>query len=150
NMASDSIRKDSSRYATTYSKASFREQLTSGTLLTLTPDSGLGDVELETLTGITGFQRFPSPAALARALFLRPSEQSDFMQQSTDPVQCIDGDNFTDVHDRRTTRSAAGRRERARWPRVASARRRARADGDRACRRARLRAEARRQWRALR
>jgi hypothetical protein len=99
NMASDSIRMDSSRYATTYSKASFREQLTSSTLQTLTPDNGIGDVELETLTGITGFQRFPSPAALARALFLRPSEQSSFMQQSTEPVQCIDGDNFTDVHD---------------------------------------------------
>jgi len=55
---------------------------------------------LENQIGIQGFGRFPTPAALNRALFLRQSEKSLFMAASTDDVLCSDGDRFIDVHDR--------------------------------------------------
>jgi len=100
NMTSDSIRKDASRYATTYSKASFREQITSSTVRGITPDSGLGDGILQTLVGITGFTRFPSPAAATRSLYLRYNEQSSFLQNTTSPVLTKDGDKFIDIHDK--------------------------------------------------
>lgn len=99
NMASDSIRMDEDRYETTYSKASFREQIMSGTVKTFIVDNGVGDSLLEAQTGITGFTRFPMPKALTRSLFLRPNEQSSFLQNTIEPVRCRDGDLFTDVHD---------------------------------------------------
>ncbi len=99
NMASDSIRKDKTRYATTYSKASFREQTTSDLVRNLVFDSSVGDALLTLQTSIDGFTRFPSPAALNRTLFLRPNEQSQFLQQTTVPVTCSDGDSFIDAHD---------------------------------------------------
>jgi hypothetical protein len=96
-IADHSITDDPNRPDTRHA-ASFREQMTDSTLRGLVPDSGLGDTILETLTGISGFGRFPTPEAASRALFLDHDHQSSFMQGSTDPVQCVDGDNFIDVH----------------------------------------------------
>jgi hypothetical protein len=96
-MADTSITDDSSRPETRNS-ASFREHVTSGVLHTLILDDGAGDFTIETLTGISGFGRFPTPAAAARSLFLDPQHQSDFLRNSIDPVPCNEGDLFTDVH----------------------------------------------------
>jgi hypothetical protein len=92
--------KGTAREATTYAEASFREHLTNSTVKGLIFDNGVGDGLLETQTGITGFTRFPTPAAAARSLFLKPNEQSAFLQDTTEPVLCRDGDKFTDVHDK--------------------------------------------------
>jgi hypothetical protein len=102
-MASPSIiqaTKGTSREATTYAKASFREAITDPTVHGLIFDNGVGDTLLQGQVGITGFTRFPTPKALARSLFLRPNEQSSFMQGTTDPIPCTDGDKFTDAHDK--------------------------------------------------
>lgn len=89
-----------SRYQTTYSKASFREALQTATLRTFLPDSTTSDSLLESslLIGITGFTRFPTPEALSRALFLDTAHQTSFVNNSIDPVRCRDGDRFIDVH----------------------------------------------------
>jgi hypothetical protein len=102
NLASDDVRMDTNRRATTYNKASFREQLTDFPLKTTTPDSLVGDALLENLIGIHGFTRFPTPKALTRALFLRPDDSGTpaFLINTTDPITCSDGDRFIDVHDR--------------------------------------------------
>lgn len=100
NMASDPIRQDSSRFATTYSKASFREQITNSTVKGLVFDNGLGDGLLQLQTGIDGFTRFPSPKALTRSLFLRQADQSDFLKDTMEPVRNKDGDLFYDIHDK--------------------------------------------------
>jgi hypothetical protein len=102
NLASDAVRMDATRRATTYSKASFREQVTDPGLKGLISDDTLGDTVLQGMVGITGFTRFPSPKALARALFLRASDSgtSQFLKDTTDPTTCTDGDQFIDVHDK--------------------------------------------------
>ena len=90
----------SSRYATTYSKVSFREQLTSGVVQSLMPDSGFTDSILGSSCGtnISGFGRFPTSAALNRVLFIDQSHQSDFINGTMDPTRCSDGDRFIDAH----------------------------------------------------
>lgn len=102
NLASDDVRMDTSRRATTYNKASFREQITSAALKLATADNALGDTVLQGLIGITGFTRFPTPKALARSLFLRPDDSGmpQFLRDTTEPITCRDGDRFIDVHDR--------------------------------------------------
>lgn len=77
------------------SGADFCGHITSGGLLA----TGC-PLAIEGQVGITGFTRFPTPAALNRSLFLRNGEKSSFMQSSTDDVTCADGDKFIDVHDK--------------------------------------------------
>ncbi|HET9622967.1 MAG TPA: hypothetical protein VFP84_16460 [Kofleriaceae bacterium] len=94
---------DPVRFATTYSKASFREQIVDPTFQGLVPDGPLGDTELQGLIGITDFVRFPTPKALARALFLdvnKDSGVSNFLRETTTPLVCKDGDRFIDVHNK--------------------------------------------------
>ena len=103
NMASDTVRMDKARFATTYAKASFREQITdSFTRTVFAPDTPTGDAAIEGMVKITGFTRFPSPRALDRALFLRPTDDgmSSFLKGATEPIRCKDADLFIDVHDR--------------------------------------------------
>jgi len=102
NLASDGVRMDATRRATTYNKASFREQITDLAMKASTGDNAFGDDILEHLIGITGFTRFPTPKALTRALFLRPEDSGipSFLTDTTAPITCRDGDRFIDVHDR--------------------------------------------------
>lgn len=102
NLASDTVRKDATRRATTYSKASFREQIVDPAFRTIVVDSDNGDRVLQGMVGIQGFTRFPTPKALGRALFLRDTDSgmSQFLKDTTEPVTCTDGDRFIDVHDR--------------------------------------------------
>jgi hypothetical protein len=97
------------RYDTTYSKASFREQITDSTLRGLLYDDDqthillFGDTTDQFMSGqlmtkIPGFTRFPQPQALARSLFLDYNHESSFLQSTIDPVRCSDGDLFIDVH----------------------------------------------------
>lgn len=95
-IADRSITDDKSR-PETRNAASFREQMDPA-YQSLVTDDALGDFALETLTGISGFTRFPTPQAASRALFLDHDHQSSFMQDTTDPVKCVDGDTFIDVH----------------------------------------------------
>jgi hypothetical protein len=67
---------------------------------TVTTSINAGLVSLPKQTGIQGFNCVPTPAALNRSLFLRPTEQTQFMQETTNPITCTDGDLFTDVHDK--------------------------------------------------
>jgi hypothetical protein len=101
NLASDPVRQDAARRATTYDKASFREQIVDPAMHALITDSPSGDNILQGMVGITGFKRFPTPKALARALFLRPEDEGtpQFLKDTMDPVTCTDGDRFIDVHD---------------------------------------------------
>src|SRR5205814_2146175 len=94
------------RYATTYSKASFREQIVSPFFLAIVPDAvdrndTRGDDKLASLSSIKGFTRFPTPKALNRALFLRPGDTglATSLSDLVDPIVCHDGDRFIDVHD---------------------------------------------------
>jgi hypothetical protein len=86
------------------SGANFIDHMIDGTLVkdAILAAGALGaqDGLLEFQTGITGFKSYPTPAALNRSLFLRPNEQSSFLQATTDPIPCTDGDLFTDVHDK--------------------------------------------------
>lgn len=91
------------RFATTYSKASFREQIVDPTFRGIVSDDMFGDNNLQGLVGITGFTRFPTPKALARALFLdetKDSGASNFLRETISPVLCTDGDRFIDVHNK--------------------------------------------------
>lgn len=54
---------------------------------------------IEQLTGIRGFTQFPTASAMGRALYLKQSEKSEFMRDTTDDAICTDGDRFIDVHD---------------------------------------------------
>lgn len=93
-----------SRYETTYSKASFLEQITSPVLYALLPDGEttghFTDSLLEGPTGtnIPGFTRFPTPAAAARSLFIDQAHKSAFLKNATDAAVCNEGDRFLDVH----------------------------------------------------
>jgi hypothetical protein len=103
NMASPEVKMNMARAATTYDVASFREQITDPSIKSLIADSPVGDNTLEhTLVKIDGFTRFPSPKALTRALFLRTTDsgESAFLASTMDPVVCVDGDRFIDVHDK--------------------------------------------------
>ncbi|HZS41070.1 MAG TPA: hypothetical protein VFF06_29780 [Polyangia bacterium] len=51
-------------------------------------------------TNINGFTCTPTPEALTRSLFLRQTEKSSFLQNTTDDILCVDGDKFIDVHDK--------------------------------------------------
>jgi hypothetical protein len=102
NMASPSLissTQGTSRNDTTYKVANFCANIKDGTLtgaINLLGDTLL----LQDQIGITGFKCAPTPAALNRSLFLAQSEQSAFLQNTTDPVPCTDGDLFKDVHDK--------------------------------------------------
>lgn len=103
NIASPDVIADSkaTRFATTFSKASFREQIVDPTFRGIVSDDSFGDSALQGLVGITGFTRFPTPRALARALFLdetKDSGASNFLRETVSPVLCTDGDRFIDVH----------------------------------------------------
>lgn len=102
NLASDAIRMDATRYDTTYSKASFREQIVDIDVREFVNNDEIGDGKLQGLVGINGFVRFPEPKALGRALFLRLTDAgaSAFFKNTTEPMKCTDGDRFIDVHDR--------------------------------------------------
>ena len=88
------------RYDTTYSKASFREAITSAPLKLVLPDSSFSDGLLQgpLMTDIPGFTRFPTPQAASRSLFIDQAHASDFLKKTIDPVRCSDGDRFIDVH----------------------------------------------------
>jgi hypothetical protein len=91
------------RFATTYSKASFREQIVDPEFRNLVTDDVNGDNNLQGLIKIIGFTRFPTPKALARALFLdvtKDSGASNFLRETTLPLVCTDGDRFIDVHNK--------------------------------------------------
>jgi hypothetical protein len=89
-----------SRYQTTYSRASFREAIQDPTLRAFLPDATTTDDLLQStlLIGINGFTRFPTPEALSRSLFLDSAHQTAFVNNAIDPVRCRDGDRFIDVH----------------------------------------------------
>ncbi len=102
-MASDSVKMDTStaqRTKTTHDVASFREAIIDPLLHAAILDDSIGDDALQLVVGINGFTRFPTPAAANRSLFLLPSEESSFLQNTIDPVLCTDGDKFTDVHNK--------------------------------------------------
>ncbi|MSP63735.1 MAG: hypothetical protein EXR72_25995 [Myxococcales bacterium] len=96
-MADKGLIDDKSR-PETRNTGSFRENITDPGMKALVFDSGVGDLLIEQLTGISGFTRFPTSPAAARSLFLDPAHQSAFMKDSTDPIKCVDGDRFLDVH----------------------------------------------------
>jgi hypothetical protein len=102
NMATPSLVKGTQgtdRQATTWQVGSFCENIKDSLVTGLI--NTLGEtLLLEGQVGITGFKCQPTPKALNRSLFLRPNEQSSFMQNTTDPVACTDGDLFTDAHDK--------------------------------------------------
>jgi hypothetical protein len=100
NMASDSVRKNPA-YPSAYHGANFCEHIYDSTAMAAMNLFG-ADSFLEGSNGthINGFRCYPSPQALNRSLFLKQNEQSQFMQDTTDPLTCKDGDRFTDVHDK--------------------------------------------------
>ncbi len=93
NMASASARNANPSAA---AGADFCGHLTTGNVLI----TGGCTTLIGTLVGINGFGQYPTPAALNRSLFLRNSEKSSFMQDTTDDILCSDGDKFIDVHDK--------------------------------------------------
>jgi hypothetical protein len=82
------------------SGADFCAHLTTGNIL-INTGCTTGLIEGNLGANIKGFKQFPTPAALARSLFLkRGVDGNSFMDNTTDDVKCSDADKFIDVHDK--------------------------------------------------